>query len=165
MAGIDVSQGGGRKRSLDAEINMIPMIDLLMVTISFLLLTAVWSTQGRLDASAKAPSSNDTPIVRQEAERRTHLEIRVGKPVRMTIKTGESVLDSMELRDDEITAKVSSEWSHNGTHRDLNDPERDAVVLHAESDVRQADVVRVMDAVAAVKRGKTPALRVIFAQN
>ncbi len=35
MAGVDVAGlGGGRRRSLDSEINMIPMIDLLMVTIS-----------------------------------------------------------------------------------------------------------------------------------
>jgi len=34
MAGVDVAGlGGGRRRSLDSEINMIPMIDLLMVTI------------------------------------------------------------------------------------------------------------------------------------
>ena len=50
MAGIDVGgRKGGRKR-LDSEINMIPMIDLLMVTISFLLLTAVWVQNSRLTA-------------------------------------------------------------------------------------------------------------------
>lgn len=165
MAGIDVSSGSGRKRALDSEINMIPMIDLLMVTVSFLLITAVWSTQGRMEASAKAPSSNETQIVRQEPERRVHLELRVGKPIRMSIKTGETVIDSFEVRDDEVTEKVRAEWSKNGTHRDVNDPERDALVLHAEPDIRQAEVVKAMDAVAAVQRGKHAALRVIFAQN
>ena len=44
MAGVDVGGGGkGGRKSLDSEINMIPMIDLLMVTISFLLITAVWT--------------------------------------------------------------------------------------------------------------------------
>ena len=43
MGGVNVDNGGkGGRRSLDTEINMIPMIDLLMVTISFLLITAVW---------------------------------------------------------------------------------------------------------------------------
>ncbi|MDP9148608.1 MAG: biopolymer transporter, partial [Myxococcota bacterium] len=39
MGGVDVGGGGkGKRKSLDSEINMIPMIDLLMVTISFLLI-------------------------------------------------------------------------------------------------------------------------------
>ena len=37
---------------------MIPMIDLLMVTISFLLITAVWTTMGRVNASAQASQFN-----------------------------------------------------------------------------------------------------------
>jgi len=37
MAGVTVNAGGkGGRKALDSEINMIPMIDLLMVTISFL---------------------------------------------------------------------------------------------------------------------------------
>jgi biopolymer transport protein ExbD len=165
MAGVDVSQGKGKRRSLDSEVNMIPMIDLLIVTVSFLLITAVWSTMGRLDASAKAPSSNDTPVQKLEEERRIHLSIRTGKPVLMTIKIGEAVVESSDVENDKITERVRAEWTKNGAHRDLRDSQQDSVVLHAEPDVRQGEIVRVMDSVAAVKRGKDPALRVIFAQN
>ncbi len=35
---------------------MVPFIDLLMVTISFLLITAVWSSMARLNANAQVPS-------------------------------------------------------------------------------------------------------------
>src|SRR5262249_9164018 len=48
MAGVSVGGSRGPRRSLDSEINMIPMIDLLMVTISFLLITAVWVHSQRL---------------------------------------------------------------------------------------------------------------------
>ena len=41
MGGVDVGGGGGGRRQTDSEINMIPFIDLLLVTISFLLITAV----------------------------------------------------------------------------------------------------------------------------
>ena len=41
MAGVDVG-GGGRKRSANADVNMVPFIDLLLVTVAFLLITAVW---------------------------------------------------------------------------------------------------------------------------
>jgi len=144
---------------------MIPMIDLLIVTVSFLLITAVWSTMGRLEASANAPSHTNDPPKKMEAEKRIHLSVRSGKPILMQVKIGEAVLDSGEIRDDEITSKVQAEWSKNGAHRDIRDDAHDALVLHAEPDVRQGDLVRVMDAVAAVKRGKDPALHVIFAQN
>jgi len=61
MAGVDTGGGGkGGKRAVDQEINMIPFIDLLMVTISFLLITAVWSSMARLNASAQVPSSKTT---------------------------------------------------------------------------------------------------------
>ena len=56
MAGVDVGGSSGKKRAVDQEINMIPFIDLLMVTISFLLITAVWSSMARLTATAAVPS-------------------------------------------------------------------------------------------------------------
>ena len=35
--------GSGRRKSLDAEINLVPFIDLLSMCICFLLMTAVWT--------------------------------------------------------------------------------------------------------------------------
>src|SRR4051794_29040465 len=46
-----VGGGGGhsgRRRSLDAEINLVPFIDLLSMCICFLLMTAVWIQIGAL---------------------------------------------------------------------------------------------------------------------
>ena len=76
MAGIEVGLGGrARRKSLDSEINMIPMIDLLMVTISFLLITAVWSHMSRLDADAQVPGHDGEPK-KVEPEKRLHVEMR-----------------------------------------------------------------------------------------
>ena len=63
MGGVNVDSGGkGGRRTLDTEINMIPMIDLLMVTVSFLLITAVWVQSSRIDANANVPGqASDTP--------------------------------------------------------------------------------------------------------
>ena len=59
MAGLDIDVGTrARRRSLDSDVNMIPMIDLMMVTISFLLITAEWSHMARLDADAQVPGPN-----------------------------------------------------------------------------------------------------------
>jgi biopolymer transport protein ExbD len=61
MSAVSVGGGKGGKRNVDQEINMVPFIDLLMVTISFLLITAVWSAMARLNVNAEVPSkSNET---------------------------------------------------------------------------------------------------------
>jgi biopolymer transport protein ExbD len=52
MGGVDVGGGGGGKRSVNSDINMIPFIDLLMVTIAFLLITAVWVSFSRINVNA-----------------------------------------------------------------------------------------------------------------
>ncbi len=53
MAGVeDVGGGGGRsRRNVDTAINMVPFIDLLLVTVSFLLITAVWTSLARVSVS------------------------------------------------------------------------------------------------------------------
>jgi len=58
------------KRSLDAELNLVPFIDLLSSLISFLLLTAVWTTMSRqqvhetggLSDSDSTPEPNTTEL-------------------------------------------------------------------------------------------------------
>lgn len=42
-ANVGGSGGSGRRKSLDAEINLVPFIDLLSMCICFLLMTAVWT--------------------------------------------------------------------------------------------------------------------------
>lgn len=56
MAGVSVAQGGGGRRSVDQSVNMVPMIDLLISVIAFLLMTAVWVQTGVLQA--RQPQSN-----------------------------------------------------------------------------------------------------------
>jgi biopolymer transport protein ExbD len=47
--GPPVPSGSGGKKAVDFQINLIPMIDLLSVLISFLLMTAVWTQISRID--------------------------------------------------------------------------------------------------------------------
>src|SRR3954463_6400141 len=47
--GMDLGNGGkGGKKPLDMAVNLVPFIDLMAVTISFLIMTAVWTQIGRL---------------------------------------------------------------------------------------------------------------------
>ena len=61
MAGAAPQEGSakGRKKSLDAELNLVPFIDLLSCCISFLLMSAVWTQISGLNvASSGGPSDN-----------------------------------------------------------------------------------------------------------
>src|SRR6516225_3234227 len=107
MGGVDVGGGGkGKRKSLDSEINMIPMIDLLMVTISFLLLTAVWSHMSRINADAQVPGPPrpDTEQTPQEPEKTLHVEMRTPDKFTLIWKQGGTVVSTVDVpRADKIT--------------------------------------------------------------
>jgi biopolymer transport protein ExbD len=48
-----VPGGKGGKKALDADLNLVPFIDLLCCCIAFLLITAVWTQMARIDVSQK----------------------------------------------------------------------------------------------------------------
>ena len=57
--------GKGGKKALDANLNLVPFIDLLSCCISFLLITAVWTQLARMDVTQKgqgaAGSTDEKP--------------------------------------------------------------------------------------------------------
>src|SRR6478672_711215 len=66
--GMDLGQGGkGGKKPLDTAINLVPFIDLMAVTISFLIFTAVWTQVGRLQVS----SAGNTADTQEQKEDKT----------------------------------------------------------------------------------------------
>ncbi len=66
--GVSVSTGGksGRK-SLSADLNLVPYIDLLTCMVAFLLITAAWTQLARLSASQKGQgqAGEETPPTQQ----------------------------------------------------------------------------------------------------
>ncbi len=45
--------GGGRNRSVDVELNLVPFIDMMSCLVAFLLITAVWSNLAQIPISPK----------------------------------------------------------------------------------------------------------------
>src|SRR3954471_18661469 len=71
MGGAAIADSGGSrgKKALDAELNLVPFIDLLCSLISFLLMTAVWTQIARLElkqGNAAPPDPNSTPPPKTE---------------------------------------------------------------------------------------------------
>ncbi|HUB06264.1 MAG TPA: biopolymer transporter ExbD [Myxococcales bacterium] len=67
MGAAAIETGGkGRKKALDAVVNVVPFIDLLSCCLSFLLITAAWTQLGKLQVSqaggAGAPAAVE-PLV------------------------------------------------------------------------------------------------------
>ncbi|MES3036556.1 MAG: biopolymer transporter ExbD [Bdellovibrionota bacterium] len=58
-----ISTGGGGRRSVNEELNLVPFIDLMSVLITFLLITAVWTQINmiQMGSSFYGKRSDDTP--------------------------------------------------------------------------------------------------------
>ncbi len=191
MGGVSTDSGGkGGRRSLDSEINMIPMIDLLMVTISFLLITAVWSHMARLNADAQVPGPPrpDTEVTKVEPEKQLHIEMRSTDKFVLVWKQAGTVISTLDVprkdvidkqgnvkvvRFPDLAAKIESEWKTVGTHRDPSDKKFDQAILHTDNETPYGAIIGVIDAVYQAHRpfsagGKTenvPAFNVTFSVN
>jgi biopolymer transport protein ExbD len=153
MAGIAVDGGGGRgRKALDAELNMVPMIDLLMVTIAFLLVTAVWSHMSRLEGSAKAPGAESVDPPR--AAKALHVDMRLPDKYLLTWREGQVVIRSIEVPHDTgaLAKAIGQEYRSSGVHTAPTDVDHDQAVLHTANDAPFSEMVAVMDAIAATRR-------------
>jgi biopolymer transport protein ExbD len=191
MGGVDVGGGQSKRKSLDSEINMIPMIDLLMVTISFLLITAVWTHMARVNADAQVPGP-PRPEVEQEKtepEKQLHVMMQGDEKFVLVWKQGQTTVDSIDVprkdvvihagatdvvRFPDLAAKIESEWKSKGQHASPTDTKRDQAILHCDNKVEFKYLIGVIDAVyqthrdikvSETKVDKLPAFNITFAVN
>lgn len=173
-----------KRRSVDAVINLVPMIDLLVCTISFLLITAVWSQMARINADAQVPGppNPDQEIDPQPPEKMLHVEMRGEEKFTLIWKQGATVVNTVDVprkavnagqdvRFPDLAAKITEEWKMNGSHRDAGDKKVDQAVLHTDNKTPFSDVIAVIDAIYAPKREfagsnePIPAFNVTFSVN
>ncbi|MCS6900117.1 MAG: biopolymer transporter ExbD [Myxococcales bacterium] len=188
MGGVSVDSGGGGRRSVDSEINMVPMIDLLMCLICFLLITAVWSTMARINADAQVPGPPDPnkPVEEQPPPPMMHVTIQEEKFIISWRKGNavESTLDvprkpvtigegkRAQVRFPDLAEKIIAEWNAKGAHRDPSDKKLDQAVLHCDNKTPYKEIIAVIDAIYQAKREfpgsngkKYPAMNVTFSMH
>jgi biopolymer transport protein TolR len=148
--GMDLGTSGkGGKKSLDAALNLVPFIDLMAVTIVFLIMSAVWTQLGRLQVSQAGQSDTGDPPVTPS------LPITLlitEKDLKLTV--GGSQLDPLPVtRDDKGRLEIDKLLVK---LRELKtqQPEQSAITLSTEDSVRYEDLVRLIDAV--VQDGTAP---------
>src|SRR5262245_55482391 len=129
MAGIDV-QSGGAKREVNSEVNMIPFIDMLLLTIAFLLISAVWISFSRVEARANVPGveQGPTPPI---TDKTLHVMVQ-GNAFVVSWRQGSTVISEtrlprpetvagLEPKYDDLAALIAREWKQNGGHKDPSD--------------------------------------------
>lgn len=163
MGGVDVGGEGGKKKATNTEINMVPFIDLLMCTIAFLLITAVWVTNSRMNADAQVPGppSPDPPTVVPPEK---VLNVHIGETdFGLVWKQGATVVSEVRIpkgsgegsdivRYPELAKRIEQEWQQNANHRDPSDKKLDQAILHSDNRTPFKEIVAVLDALYATRR-------------
>jgi biopolymer transport protein ExbD len=184
--------GGGvgaaiAKRPTNSDVNMIPFIDLLMVTIAFLLITAVWATNSRISADAQVPGPPGCGSdCSQHVAKMLHVHLG-DREFQLVWKQASTVISSTSvprtpaivgdgasaaIRYPDLAKQVEVEWTRQGLHTDPSDKKVDQVVLHSDDRTPFKDIVAVLDAIHATQRDlklgdgsvhKVPAFNMTFA--
>jgi biopolymer transport protein ExbD len=143
--------GGGRgraKRPLDAVINVVPAIDLLACTISFLLFTAVWTQISRLQV--QTAGTGGTPAA--EEKKQVQVTVTVGERGLSLSTTSGTALeipalgktpDGQPVQDLKVLAEklkqIKTEF-----------PDQSSITVAAEDGVLYLDLVRIIDTATGV---------------
>ena len=143
MAGgmdLGTSSKGGKK-PLDAMLNLVPFIDLMAVTIVFLIMTAVWTQLGRLQVSQGVSDLEPTP---PEINQPITLLISE-KELRLTV--GGSSLDPLPIARDEHGRMETASLIAKLRVLKQQQPDQAAITLSTEDGVKYEDLVRLIDTV------------------
>ncbi len=142
MAGAGPAPSG--KRAMDAEINLVPFIDLLSCCICFLLITAVWTEIAKIDVK---PTPN-LPGEAMQDEPKLKLEVRIGPDGYYLTENGNTVpllKNATGYPVVELEGKLATLRTQY--------PENTAIVVRSDDSVAYRELIHIMD--ACLKTGLT----------
>jgi biopolymer transport protein ExbD len=152
MAGVSTGAAKQGRRSVDQEVNMVPFIDLLMVTVSFLLVTAVWTSLARVPAAPRAPSETGKQVTTAET---TALRVKVDAERIVTLqwqkgsKTEEVATVPLEL----LGVATSKAWLAGlASGRVAEGEVPTTAILQVPASLPMSEVTRAMDGIRTPQR-------------
>jgi biopolymer transport protein TolR len=134
------SASSGGKKTVDFQLNLIPMIDLLSVLISFLLMTAVWTQVARIDVKQQPNLPSDEPTPPPEEEK-INLTILIKASGYSVSKKG-TVVKEIEKKGEEYDSKALNEVLKTVA---AEHPENHDVTVTSEDKVPYQELITVMD--------------------
>jgi len=140
---------GKKKKALDANINVVPAIDLLSCCISFLLFTAVWTQISRLQVQQLGTGAPD-PAAAESQQKPLALTLAVGERG-MALVVGDASYDIPSLgrsAEGVITQDLKGLATRLKAVKGEY-PDQAAIVVSAEDTVPYGDLVHVIDACLA----------------
>jgi len=146
VSGIGGGSGSGRRRSLDAEVNLVPFIDLLSMCICFLLMTAVWTQLGAVqikqatgtDAAQTSPAQTvDVDAKFVSANEATFSVKRAGKVIKTFTAKG--------ITEAELAANANTELANLKNTLAAQGLKVTAVMMTPSQDVPYGLMVALMD--------------------
>ena len=137
--GMDLGTSKGGKKPLDAAINLVPFIDLMAVTISFLIMTAVWTQIGRLQVSSSGGPTIDT----NEPPQLSVTLLLTDRELKLS--AGGATFDAIPLVRDAQRRLDLARLGEKLKELKAQQPDLVAITLNAEDTVRYEDLVRVID--------------------
>ncbi len=143
--GVSIDTGGkGGKKSLDAELNLIPFIDLLIVNICFLLITAVWTQMARIKVSQKGKGSAAEKQDDKPPEMRVKVVVLVGDEGYVITAGGERLVvpKQGEIYDTEKLGKQLRTIK-------IRLPKKEDITVAAEDGIQYKHLIRAMDVALA----------------
>lgn len=141
----------GRKKSLDADINLVPFIDLLSMCICFLLMTAVWIQVGSLQVKQShgtdaAPSTKESLEMAVRMTRANGAEVTLKKSTGAVQKkvavSGSSEADFHARLGDAVTAMIKPVSAAGVIGATLN---VQSAMVRTHPDVPYSEMVAVLD--------------------
>ena len=140
--GMDLGNAKGPKKPLDATINLVPFIDLMAVTISFLIMTAVWTQIGRLQVSGGGGDGDPTP---EKDDKTVPITLLLSeKDLRLTV--GTTAFDPIPaIRDAKGQLDLTKLAERFKDVKEKLGPDQTAITVQTEDAVRYEDLVHVID--------------------
>ncbi len=141
-------EGGGKrkKKALDAVINVVPAIDLLSCTITFLLYTAVWTQISRLQVQQLGMGAPETPP--SEQQKTQMVTLSMGERGFNLTTSGGTNVDIPNLgRAPDGAIQFDLKGLLEQLKRLKSDyPDQSTITVSAEDTVSYGDLVQVIDA-------------------
>lgn len=104
MASVGGQPNQGGKRNMDAEINLVPFIDLLSMCICFLLMTAIWVEVGSIEIR-QILGTDASPVQKESLD--LQIRLAANKSMDVTLEKAGKPVQSFNIEADGQALKLS----------------------------------------------------------